>query len=119
MLIFINISFFLVIKLRDRECVICHKMYTPKSWNQKVCSSDCRKKYQKKMQPIWNKTFEKKHPTFRRDYYLKNKDKQKKYQKEWQSKHKTYLKEYRRQYKAKQMDDIFDQYHNYLKTIDD
>lgn len=107
-----------MITLKDRECVVCHKMYTPKSWNQKVCSDACRKQYKKKMQPVWNKRFVKRHPTYRKDYYLKNKEKQDKYQKEWQQKNKTYLREYRRQYRAKQMDDIFNQYHNYLKTID-
>ena len=108
----------MVVKLKDRECVICHKIYTPKSWNQKVCSDVCRKKYQKKMQPVWNQRYLESHPTFRKDYYLKNKDKKNEYNKEWRRKNKEYLKEYRRQRKEKQMNDIFNDYHEYLKTID-
>lgn len=119
MLIFIiNINFFLVIKLKDRECVICHKIYTPKVWNQKVCSDICRKKYQKKMQPVWNQRYLDSHPTFRRDYYLKNKEKRDKYQKEWRDKNKTHLKEYRQQRKEKEINDVFNEYYDYLQTID-
>lgn len=118
MLIFYINIIFLVITLKDRECVICHRMYTPKSWNQKVCSNECRRKYQKKMQPVWNKKYLESHPTFRKDYYLKNKEKRDKYHKEWAEKNKTHLKEYRRQRREKQVNEIFNEYHEYLKIIE-
>ena len=123
-------------------------MYTPKSGNQKTCSKKCREAYIKKMQPIWNKrsyqrnkakriktdkAYAEEQKTYRRDYYRKNKDKikkrtkewriqnkdkQKAYEKKWREKNKTHLRDYRRQRRAKQIDDAFNKYHEYLKTIE-
>lgn len=134
--------------MKDRECVICHKMYTPRSGNQKVCSSACREKYLKKMKPIWSKKSYQKNKekrkkynqehceeqkAYRKDYYQKNKDrikkknkewceqnkdKRKAYEKEWYNKNKTYLKDYRKQRREKQIDDAFNKYHAYLQTLD-
>ena len=137
-----------MIKLKDRECVICHKMYTPRSGNQKVCSKACREIYVKKMTPIWNKKsyqknkkkrkeYNKKHSkeqkVYRKDYYQKNKDrirqnskewsiknkeKKRTYAKKWYNDNKTYLKDYRKQRREKQIDDAFNKYHAYLQTLD-
>ena len=130
--------------MKQRECVICHKKYTPKTGNQKVCSEACRKKYIKKMRPIWNKKHYEKHKnkkkeynekniekqkTYRKDYYQKNKDrikqynkewreenkdKRKTYQKEWYNTHKTYLKDYRAKRRLDQIDKAFADYYEYL-----
>ena len=48
----------------------------------------------------------------------KNKEKRDKYQKEWRNKNKTHLKEYRQQRKEKEINDVFNEYYNYLQTID-
>lgn len=132
---------FLVMNLKDRECVVCHKTYTPRSGNQKTCSKACREKYIKKMQPIWNKKSYQKHKkkrqecskAYRKDYYQKNKDKINKqnkewntknkdkvriYSKKWRTEHKTYLKDYRQQRREKEIDDAFNKYHQYLQTIE-
>ena len=70
------------------------------------------------MQPVWNKNYEKSHPTFRKDYYLRKKEKRDKYMKKWRIENKTYLKEYREKRRQKQIDDAFNDYFEYLQTIE-
>lgn len=132
--------------LKQKECVVCHKTYTPRSGNQKVCSEACREKYLKKMKPVWNKkSYQKnkakrkeynkknidKQKNYRKDYYQKNKekikaynkewrennkDKKREYQREWYNKNKTYLKDYRAKRREEKIDEIFTGYHEYLQN---
>lgn len=132
--------------MKQKECVICHKIYTPRSGNQKVCSKACREKYLKKMKPIWNKkSYQKnkekrkeynkknieKQRVYRKDYYQKNKerikeygkkwrennkDKRREYQKEWYSQNKSYFKDYRAKRREEKIDEIFQDYYEYLQN---
>lgn len=137
LILYINIMFYLVVELKDKRCVICSKLYSPKSGNQKVCSDECRKVlynqtrkdyYQKhKSQYLmnnkkWRDNHKEQQRVYRKDYFLKNKEKIYERNKKWRNKNKDKMKDYWRkkgqEKRAREIDTIFNKYHEYLKTIE-
>lgn len=122
----------------NRNCIICSKPFKPAVHNQKCCSDKCKKEYIK----IYNKNYyakNKKEINRRRaeylknyyeknkerilernqKYYQKNKDKIMVYHKKWEAENKDKMKEYRRKRRIKKRNEIFDNYMQYLKELDD
>ena len=74
---------------KEKVCTVCGRKYKPSSNNQKTCSKKCSKEHSRKRYM---------------DYYWRNHERIRNYQNEWS----------RKQY-GKNIDSIFDAFHEYLE----